>query len=99
MGTPLCCRRPRLLLRGSCKNLYAEDDAQNIFRAASLKQKTASGCFKQSLLDMSADVWVDNAGIALCMRCNVPEATEESFNHMLNVNLRGTVFLPKHREN
>lgn len=26
------------------------------------------------------------------LRCNVPEATEESFNHMLNVNLRGTVF-------
>lgn len=89
----MCCRRPRLLLRGSCKNLYAEDDTQNIFHATSLKQKTASGCFKQPLLDMSVDVWVDNAGIALCMRGNVPEATEESFNHMLNVNLQGTFFL------
>ena len=39
------------------------------------------------------DILVNNAGIAPRERKDILETTEESFDHVLGVNLRGTFFL------
>jgi NAD(P)-dependent dehydrogenase (short-subunit alcohol dehydrogenase family) len=39
------------------------------------------------------DVLVNNAGVAPKVRRDILETTEESFDHVLNINLRGTFFL------
>lgn len=45
------------------------------------------------------DLHVNNAGIAPKSRMDLLESTEESFDHVLSVNLRGTFFMCQHAAN
>lgn len=45
------------------------------------------------------DVLVNNAGVAPAVRMDVLETTEESFDRVLGINLRGTFFLCQHAAN
>lgn len=42
------------------------------------------------------DLWVNNAGVAPRVRADLLETTPESWDHVLNTNLRGPFFLTQH---
>src|SRR5256885_3874808 len=68
-------------------------------RAVSVQADVSTGDDRRRLVDESfaafgrVDLLVNNAGVAPAVRADLLEATEESFDRLININLKGPYFL------
>lgn len=71
---------------GGIKVNYIQDDSSKRTSSDRILQEVEKTCLQLNVL-------VNKAGIAPESRQNILKCTEESFNNILNVNLKGSIFL------
>ena len=91
----VCARKPEDEIAGRCVDLEKKYGV----RARYYRADISSGADREALVknvvaDFGAlDALVNNAGVAPKVRADILEMTEESFDFVLGVNLKGTFFL------
>lgn len=81
-----------------CRSLCLEDSAESI-RVEICKADIGSSADRAGLVQFvrekfgRLDLLVNNAGVAPDVRCDLLDATEESFDRLISINLKGPYFL------
>ena len=78
-----------------CLRLVRESGGDGIIACADISSSSDRKLLVQAVIDAYGriDLLVNNAGIAPAQRADLLEASEESFDRLINVHLKGTYFL------
>ncbi len=90
-----CGRKPAEEFAAHCAGLEAKYNVKALYVQADVSKAEDREKLLYAILEMfgSLEALVNNAGVAPLVRCDLLEMSEESFDRVMNINLKGPFFL------